>query len=456
MAFSTYKYGIFSVARFSQANVVKQTSKKILDVVIDSRKITENCLFVCLDGQNFDGHDFIEDAILRGACALLIKKNKIREVQDRTKNKDIGILAVDSPLDGLQKLAKNYISQFPKVNYTAITGSVGKSTTKQALAALLSTHGNTVYTPNNYNSEIGLPLSLLQIDETTDYGVFEMGIDHRGEMDKHLSMLTPNQAIITNIGTSHIEKLGSKRKIAKEKGKIFHKNLDIALISKDCAYKNLLCKNLKNNPHEYSYKDVHFFDQGLLGVEIQIDKDFVRLPILGEHLLEDIVAAITLAKKMGLDNEQILEGLSNFKPMPGRGSIVDGDITVIEDCYNASPISTNFILNYLKKIAWSGNKKVVLGSMKELGRNTKKAHVEIAKSVYNNKIESAFLFGSEMENAYQYLKKENFQGNLFYSDNFDDLSYAVDKNKKQGDLFLLKGSRAMAIERLLPTLQGVV
>jgi UDP-N-acetylmuramoyl-tripeptide--D-alanyl-D-alanine ligase len=283
-----------------------------------------------------------------------------------------------------------------------------------------------------------------------------MGIDHRGEMDKHLFMLTPNQAIITNIGTSHIEKLGSKRKIAKEKGKIFHKDLDIALISKNCSYKSLLCKNLKKNPFEYSYSDVHFFDQGLLGVEIQIDKDHVRLPILGEHLLEDIVAAITLAKKMGLDNEQILEGLSNFKPMPGRGSIVDGDITVIEDCYNASPISTNFILNYLKRISWSGNKKVVLGSMKELGRNTKKAHVEIAKSVYNNKIESAFLFGSEMENAYQYLKKENFQGDLFYSDNFDDLSYAVDKNKKQGDLFLLKGSRAMAIERLLPTLQGVV
>ncbi len=456
MAFSTYKYGIFSVARFAQAVVMKQTSKKILDVVIDSRKITPNSLFVCLDGQNFDGHSFIIDAINNGASAIMIKKDKANEILAKYKNYDIGILGVLSPLDGLQLLAKNYISQFPNINYSAITGSVGKSTTKQALAALLSTNGNTVCTPNNYNSEIGLPLSLLQIDGTTEYGVFEMGIDHIGEMDKHIFMLRPNQALITTIENSHIEKFGSRRKIAKEKGKIFHKDLDLGFISKDCNYKRLLSKNLKKQVIEYGLSDIKYNDKGLLGIEIIIDNQKVKLPIIGEHLLEDIVGAITVSKHLGLDNNQILDGLSRFEPMRGRGSIVDGDITVIEDCYNASPISTNFILSYLRKINWAGKKKVVLGSMKELGRSTKKAHIQIAKNIFNNKLESTFLYGKEMENAYNYLKKENYQENLFYSDDFEELTYAVNRNKNQGDLFLLKGSRAMAIERLLPTLQGVL
>jgi len=230
----------------------------------------------------------------------------------------------------------------------------------------------------------------------------------------------------------------------------------MAFISKGCRYKKILTKNLNYSPYEYSYNDVHFIDQGLLGIDVIIGNKKVRLPILGEYLLEDVVGAITLVRKMGLSDMQIVEGLKSFVPMRGRGSIVDGNITVIEDCYNASPISTNMILSYLKKVVWAGNKKVVLGSMKELGKNSKKAHIQIAKSVYQNKLESAFLFGKEMENAYYYLKKENYRGNLFYSDDFEDLSLAVDKNKKKGDLFLLKGSRAMAIERLIPTLQGVV
>lgn len=456
MAFSTYKYGVFSIARFAQAEVVRQTSKKILSVEIDSRVKKNNYLFVCLEGKNTDGHNFILDAINNGASALLIKNSKIEEVLAKYKKYDVGILAINSPLEGLQNLAHNYISQFSNINYTAITGSMGKSTTKQAVAALLSTVGKTVYTPNNFNSEIGLALSLLNIDETTEFGVFEMGIDHKGEMDRHLYMLKPNQALITTIAEAHIEQIGSKRKIAKEKGKIFHSDLDMAFISRNCNYKKILRKNIDFKPIEYCYDDIKYNDNGLLGIEVEINNKKINLPIIGEHLLEDIVGAITIARELGVNDLQIYEGLTNFKPMRGRGSIVDGNVTVIEDCYNASPTSTNIILNYLKRVVWAGNKKVVLGSMKELGRNSKKAHINIAKALYNNKLESAFLYGREMESAYYYLKKENYKNNLFFSDNFEELSEAVEKNKRKGDLFLLKGSRAMAIERLIPTLQGVI
>jgi len=456
MAFSNYNYRIYTVAKFAQGVVIKNTSKVILDITIDSRKKVKNSLFVCLQGQNSDGHNYILNAIKNGASALLIKSSEISLIKSKVKNLDVGIIAVDSPLYGLQNIARNYIKQFSNINYTAITGSVGKSTTKQALSALLSTSGNTVFTPNNYNSEIGLPLVLLQVDKDIKYGVFEMGIDHIGEMDRHLYMLKPQQAIITNIGFSHVEKLGSILNIAKEKGKIFHKSLDIALLSKNCKFKKILTKDLNSTALEYSYKDINFFDNGLLGINVKIDKEIVNLPIIGEHQLEDIVAAITLSRKLGLDNKQITSGLNNFKPMPGRGSIFDGDVTVIEDCYNASPRSTNYILNYIKRINWIGNKKVVLGSMKELGERSLNAHISVAKSIYNNNLKSVFLYGNEMESAYRYLLKENYSSDLFYSDNFDELKYEVDKNKQNGDLFLLKGSRAMAIERLIPTLQGVI
>ncbi len=455
MAFSNYNYGINTVAKLAQGVVIKKTSNIVSNITIDSRLKVENSLFVCLKGQNTDGHSYILNAIKNGASVLLIKTSEISKIKSQVKNIDVGIIAVESPLCGLQNIAKNYIKQFSNINYTAITGSVGKSTTKQALAALLSTSGNTVFTPSNYNSEIGLPLVLLQVDKDIKYGVFEMGIDHIGEMDRHLYMLKPQQAIITNIGYSHVEKLGSIQNIAKEKGKIFHENLDIALLSKNCKYKKILTKNLNSTALEYSYKDVNFFDNGLLGMNIKIDNEIINLPIIGEYQLEDIVAAITLSRKLGLDNKQIINGLHNFKPMPGRGSIFDGSITVIEDCYNASPSSTNYILNYIKRINWIGNKKVVLGSMKELGSRSLKAHISIAKSIYKNNLESVFLYGNEMESAYRYLINENYSSNLFYSDNFEELKYEVQKNKQNGDLFLLKGSRAMAIERLIPTLQGV-
>ena len=139
MAFSNYNYRIYTVAKFAQGVVIKNTSKVILDITIDSRKKVKNSLFVCLQGQNSDGHNYILNAIKNGASALLIKSTEISLIKSKVKNLDVGIIAVDSPLYGLQNIARNYIKQFSNINYTAITGSVGKSTTKQALSALLST-----------------------------------------------------------------------------------------------------------------------------------------------------------------------------------------------------------------------------------------------------------------------------------------------------------------------------
>lgn len=456
MGFSDYEYGIFSVAHFSNAMVIKQSSKKITSVSIDSRNVSPLSLFVALKGLNVDGHKYILNAIDNGSSAIMVDKNHAREALLMTATKDVGILVVEDTLLGLQKLAKNYIKQFPKINYTTITGSCGKSTTKQALAALLSTQGNTVFTPGNLNSEIGLALSLLNVDSSTEFGVFELGIDKIGEMDKHLSMLRSNQSLITNIGFSHLQNFGTRKTIAREKSKIFHSTLEKGFISEACNYKRLIQRRAGSKLVDYNTSNLSYTSRGLLGYDFFINNELIRVPILGEHQVEDIAGAISIASYLGLNNEQIAEGLKSFQPMVGRGSIVDGRITVIEDCYNASLSSTSSMLGYLEKVFWKGSKKVVLGDMRELGRESKWAHKLVAKSIYQSGLKSAFLYGDEMYSAYKYLKDENYQNSLFYSDNFDEIREAVDEDKRDGDLFLLKGSRVMEVERLIPTLQGAV
>lgn len=456
MGFSDYKYGIFSVAHFSNAMVIKQSSKKITSVCIDSRKASPYSLFVALKGANSDGHNFILNAVKSGSSAIMVDEIHARETLAKLKHINVGVIVVKDTLSGLQSLASNYAAQFSKINYTAITGSCGKSTTKQALAALLSSKGNTVYTQGNLNSEIGLALSILNVDSLTEFGVFEMGIDRIGEMDKHLSMIKPNQALITNIGFSHLQNFKTRKTIAREKGKIFHPNLDLGFISENCKYKKYIQRKTNTNLINYSIENISFSSCGLLGYNVNIDNQQIRVPLIGEHQMEDIAGAISVAKALGLSNNQIAEGLRDFKPMMGRGSISDGRITVIEDFYNASLNSTSSMLGYLEKLFWKGNKKVILGDMRELGKESKWAHKIVAKSIYQCGLQSSFLFGEEMYSAYKYLKDEKYGKNVFYSDNFEEIRDAVDKDKKDGDLFLLKGSRAMEVERLIPILRGVM
>lgn len=456
MGFSAYNYGIFSVAQFSKTVCVRQTAQKIKYISIDSRKIKTNSLFVCLKGTKRDGHDFIKNAVDMGAAAVMVEKPYCEKALSLTDGTSTGVLVADNCLHSMQTLAKEYIAQFPQINFSGITGSCGKSTTKQALAALLSQVGNTVYTPGNMNSEIGIALSLLNCDSSTQFGVFEMGIDRVGEMDRHMYMVRPSQALITNIGLSHLEKFGSKKIIAREKGKIFHESLQQGFVCKDCDYKSYFSRHSKVKLKQYSNENISYISRGLLGYDVLIDKKLIRVPLLGEHQMEDIAGAITVARSMGVTESQIADGLRAFKPMHGRGSINKGKITVIEDCYNASPFSTSSMLGYLEHVSWNGNKKIVLGDMKELGKESKKGHTQVAKRIFNSKVNSSFLFGEAMYGAYKYLKKENYQGQLFYSDNFDEIRDAVDKDKREGDLFLLKGSRSMEVERLIPTLQGAL
>ncbi|NCC65642.1 MAG: UDP-N-acetylmuramoylalanyl-D-glutamate--2,6-diaminopimelate ligase, partial [Spirochaetia bacterium] len=334
-----------------------------------------------------------------------------------------------------------------------ITGSCGKSTTKEALGRILSELGPTAKTEGNLNSEYGLPLSLFGLDDRTRYSVFELGIDHVGEMDVMLSMFKPSIALLTNIGISHLEKLGSRKVIAQQKSKIFHPGLQAGFISRSCAYLPMIQANAPVLLQSYAARDIAAVDLGLEGWRITYKGMEFTVGAVGRHLLEDLVGAIAIGEYLGACALDIAQALDGFEPLKGRSYVDASDITIIDDSYNASLDSMQSILTYLSSLSYVGKKKVVLGPMKELGNLSVQAHRKIARILACSSFSSVYLYGREMEVARQELLKLGFLGDVFYTDDFYELEQRLTRAVAKGDLFLLKASRCLAFERLIPPLK---
>lgn len=438
------------------ASSVRPELKHISSVTIDSRQVVKGSLFVALSGECHDGHDFVQLAVDAGAVAVLIDQHKLPQVQKVLCGRPVGILAAENSLKALQQLASSHVARYPSIQKIGITGSCGKTTTKELIASILSVMGKTVKTPGNYNSEIGLPLSVLHLTKDTEFGVFEMGIDHKGEMDSLLSVWAPQYSVLTNIGISHLEKMGSLQAIASEKSKIFHPTHRQGFISERCGWKKWI-SNVRNCEPKYYGKQYlsgleGIEDLGLDGWNIRFDGKKIHLSCIGEHSLDDAFAAISVARSFGALSQEIKEGIESMIPVKGRSRVVQGPVTIIEDCYNASMDSTSSMLDYLRTVSWRGAKKVVLGSMKELGQASARAHEYVGKKLAAVNPTSTFLFGKEMELAWKALKTSGYSKNLVFTNDFQELQQAVGQDTKQGDLVLIKGSRVMGMERLMPAL----
>jgi UDP-N-acetylmuramoyl-tripeptide--D-alanyl-D-alanine ligase len=451
--FSMQHYKVGQVASLCGGDLVKTGSLSAKDVQFDSRLCSKGTVFFALTGENADGFSFIGSAADKGCSAVVVSREKAAEAKHRLGSSLCAIIAVSDPLRSLQLLAKNYISQFPKVSYVGITGSCGKTTTKEALASITAMMGPTVKTPGNFNSEIGLPLSLLQVQQDTEYGIFEMGIDHVGEMDRMVDMVKPSYALLTNIGISHLEKFGTQETIATEKGKIFHPDLEKGFLNKSCRFCTSLEKKAPHKIDYFGYDDLSFTDLGLDGWAIHSDGQTFFVKCVGRHLLLDVIGAIKVAKSMGATPSQIAQGLEGFVSMKGRSSIINGDVTIIEDYYNASLDSTNSILDYVQSLQWKGYKKAVLGPMKELGAKSVLAHNLIARHLMRSQLDSTFLYGAEMKGAYDLLKRTGYDKPVFFTDDFSELESKVGRDTRRGDLYLVKASRSVAMERIIPVIR---
>ena len=440
-------------------------------VCIDTRKITKNCLFVCIKGERFDAHQFAEEALEKGAAAVMVHENV---------DLSGAYIKVDDTSKALLALGGYYRNLF-NIPVVALTGSVGKTTTKEFTSLVVSSKYKTIKTQGNLNNEIGLPQTLFQIDDDTEAAVVEMVMNHFGEIHRLVNATRPTLALITNIGVSHIENLGSREGILKAKLEILDGlsegapliiNGDNDMLStvlhndEICSKYNVISFGIKNkfNYNAENIKEENgstFFDV-VYTVSKQIDetdgvkaefslrRQKITIPTVGIHNVYNALAAFAVGITLNIEPEKIATALSSYVPtgMRQRLNTVGGRIC-IEDCYNASPDSMRASLGTLGNM--NANKKIaVLGDMLELGDYSKEAHLSVGKMAGENNIDCVLAFGN---NAKYYISaaKENGVKDAVLFDDKTKLSDYLASLAQDGDAVLFKGSRGMKLEDVMNT-----
>ena len=463
------------IASFADAELIGD-DLPVSDVQIDSRKCGENTLFVPLKGENTDGHFFIEAAVEAGSSLCFVHRRYFHEHKsffDRVREKhQVSFLVVDEPLDALQKLAAAHLRKFKDLSVIGITGSTGKTTTKEILGSILSSRGDIMISPGNLNSEIGLPLAALRIRDEHRFAVFEMAINTPGEMDVLVDIARPGYAAVTNIGVAHIGRLGSRMAIAAEKRKIFTyvDENGHGFLPDDDEFSEFLAEacsgpvdyfGLSTTPGFEGFRDV-----GLQGSELKWKGRVLRLPLIGRYNVKNALCAVSMALALGATDDEIVRGLADVRPLFGRGEVLTGPVTVIQDCYNANTESMVEAIDFLGSLHWTGRKILVLGSMKELGTESEAEHRQIGRHAAGSDVDAVFFYGEESAAAYHGAKsadadtprgkprKKPDGKRIEWTADFDDLDKRVHDFMIPGDLLLLKGSRGVGLERLTPGLIG--
>lgn len=431
----------------------------IQGVSLDSRKIGQGNLFVPFKGENSDGHRFVEDAIEKGAAAAFWQK----DVPNPPLH--LPILIVEDTLTALQELARSYRNEL-KVKVAGITGSNGKTTTKDMTANLLSLKYKVQKTEGNYNNHIGLPLTILALEEDTEIAVLEMGMSGRGEIDFLTKLTRPDAVIITNIGESHLQDLGSREGIAEAKLEIINGLQENGLVIyygdeplldeklKTCNGSATLRTFGRTGKNDVYPVDIKQNDSGsTFGINGSSEEFY--LPVLGTHNVLNALAAMIAASHFGVPYEKMNEGFASLKLTNMRMELLEGKMgeKIINDAYNASPTSMNAAIELVANLPDYKKKVLVLGDMLELGPQEEDFHYSIGKSVDAKKVDYVFTFGKLGEfiakGAKEVLPHERVAA-------FTDKKNLIQELKKHVDqetIVLVKASRGMKLEEVVSALQ---
>ena len=444
-------------------------------VATDSRNVRRNSLFIPLIGQNQDGHKFIGQALSAGACAVFVTKsvyeNSSREYDSLAeKNPDKFFIAVENNLRALQDAARAYAEKFPSLIKIGITGSSGKTTTKEILSSVLSQKFRVVSTLGNLNSESGLPLSVFEIRREHEAGVFEMGMNRENEIAEIASVLRPNLAIVTNVGTAHIGILKTREKIAAEKKNIFSYVTEsgAAFIPEDDAFADFLGMSVHGKVVRFGENSAKKFgvefleDLGIDGTRFKVDGIETCLKIPGRHNFQNALSCVALAKELGLSAREIVRGIENVKLPEGRSQVKEmrvkggARIFLMQDCYNANPESMKKALEFCSALKISGRKFLALGDMKELGGHSEEEHARVGEAAARCGSSFVFFAGSEMRAAFDAAKKfcaksscevsmRYFSGEENY---IREICRAILAEIRDDDFLLLKASHSMEFEKI--------
>lgn len=434
---------------------ILQTEILVDKVEFDTRKVTDSTLFIPLKG-NRDGHEFIEQAFSMGASLTL---------SDHPLELDVPYILVEDTLKAFQQLAKFYLKKInPKV--CAVTGSNGKTTTKDMVASVLSTTFKTYKTQGNYNNEIGLPYTIMSIDEQIEVLVLEMGMDRKGDIELLTSIGQPDVAAITMIGESHIEHLGSRSGIASAKMEIvsgLQKNGTLIVPEDEPLIKPLL-KSVTQQIKTFGLAN----EGDYLGTIVEESRDYTTftvnrfegevfsIPVLGKYNVGNALIAIAVGEVLGVSIENMKQGLATFDLTKNRTEWLEtkNGIQILSDVYNANPTAMKLVLDSFSKIKSKGRKIAVLGDMLELGPDSGKMHRSVGAHIDPARIDIVYLYGSEMKNLYDDLKEKFPKEKLviYETSEKEEMIRAIGKEINSSDTVFLKASNGMGLKEVVDNL----
>jgi len=408
-------------------------------VVTDSRKIKNNCIFFSLKGEKFNGNEFANSAVKKGAMLAVVDEKKF------SQNKENYIL-VENCLETLQNLA-NFHRKKLNTKIIGITGSNGKTTTKELINSVLKTHFITYCTKGNLNNHIGVPLSLLEISKNTEVAIIEMGANHIGEIKLLSEIVEPDYGYITNFGKAHLEGFGSEEGVIKGKTELykflFKRNGFIFYNSDDekqkyllSDYKNKFGFGIKSSDLNYTIKSEN------PTIILEVNNNIIESTLFGNYNIQNIISAVTVGMYLKIPIEKISNGISNYISSNNRSQIVEiNSNKIILDAYNANPSSMLLAIKSFEKSKLQ-NKVLILGDMFELGQYENKFHQEIIDYCENLNINRVFLVG-------KIFSKTIHSRKFLSSANYIELSKRKEFKEIKNSNLLIKGSRGIQLEKLL-------
>lgn len=429
-------------------------------VVTDSRSVTEGALFIPLMGESQDGHAYIPQALEAGARIVFVDtahgEGSAGMFSQLARQYGAGFIMVSDTLRALQDAARAYVRKFPSLKKIAITGSSGKTTTKELTAAIFSRKYAVLANAGNLNSETGLPLSVFRLRKEHEFGIFELGMNRRGEMHEITGVLEPDTALITNTGTAHIGILGTRQAIAEEKKAVFSFFTDKCngFVFEEDEFRDFLVSGNRGHYSFFGAKSTPGIGSmeslGLEGWILHYEGEKIRFPMPGSYNLVNAYAAIALARHYGITPDCIRDGLESVSPIFGRTEIFRGTVTAVFDYYNANPQSMREAMQFCDDIDWQGEKIFVLGSMLELGTASREAHRDICMVADHSGASHIMLFGKDMLEAGRDIEWKH--QSVFFAETMEDLMTKMETVLSFNALVFIKGSRGMALERLRPVL----
>ncbi|MCK4771431.1 MAG: UDP-N-acetylmuramoyl-tripeptide--D-alanyl-D-alanine ligase [Candidatus Latescibacteria bacterium] len=429
-------------------------------VSIDSRRICEGDLFVAIEGLNHDGHDFVFEALQQGAVAAVVKREWL-SAQKRRSVRGLPLIVVQDTIEALQALSL-YHRQRLGLPVIAVTGSNGKTTTKEMISSVLRTRYRALRSEGSFNNHIGVPLTLLRLRRSHEVAVVEMGMNHPGEIARLCAIAEPTAGVITNVGAAHLEFMGDLDAVAYEKAELAEAigphgflvlNADDSRVAAmgERTEARIVTFGLEQKAEIRG--EIVEFDRGIYPVFRCNGGPAVRLQVPGVHNVMNALAAAAVGEAMGCSPEQVGEGLESYEGSKWRTEMIEADgILVLNDSYNANPVSVSIALRLLHdwENARPHRRVAVLGDMLELGRSAPRSHRSLGEEVVHSGVELLIAVGDYAPEVIEGALEAGFPGDgALASGDVDEAWIELGPRLEPGDLVLVKGSRRIGLERIV-------